>query len=191
MVVINLLPYEYKSDIRAARTNVILVRYIAILVCAAIVLGGLVGGVVYTLNGTKAIADEKVAENQARVAAFQSIKSEADSFRADIATAKSILDSSVSFSRLIYKIADAIPPNVVLDELPLDPSTFGTSITLNASAKSFNDATKLRDAFKQNSQIFSNVQLQNIRSESAASGAGGAYPVKVTVSVVINKGALQ
>lgn len=184
---INLLPDEHKQEIRAGRTNVVLVRYIAILICAALVLSGLSVGTYLTLNSTKANADVKVAQNQARVNQFQATKVQADSFRADLATAKGILDSNVSFSKLIYKIADTVPRNVVLSDLNLDPNTFGSSVTMTANAKSFNDAAKLKDSFIKNDQIFSNVRLQTIRSETS----GEAYPVKVSLSVVINKGALQ
>ena len=187
---INLLPYEHKAEIRAARTNVLLLRYIAILFCAALVLGGLVAGSYVVINGTRDSAEVKVAENQARVSEFQDTKTQSDSFRTDLSTAKKILDSSVSFSKLVYKIAEIVPPGVVLDDLTLDPATFGSSVNLTASAKSFDDATKLRDAFIKNNQIFSNVQLQTIRSPESAT-AGEAYPVKVSLSVVINKGAVQ
>ena len=186
---INLLPYEYKDEIRAARTNVILVRYIAILLLAAGVLGALVVGSYITLNGTKANAEEKEAQNTARLAQYQDIRNRSDAFRTDLATAKSILDSSISYSKLIYGIANAIPRGVVLDDLDLDPSTLGTSMTLNASAKTVADATKLRDALAANSQVFTGVQLQSLRS--SGSSTGDAYPVKVTMSVVINKGIAQ
>lgn len=187
---INLLPDEHKQEIRAARTNVLLVRYIAILVCAGLVLGGLILSAYIALDGTKQAASEKVAENQQRASEFLNTKTQADTFRSDLSTAKAILDGSVSFSKLIYKIADAVPHNVVLDGLTLDPTTFGSSVTLTASAKTFGDATKLRDSFLKNDQIFSNVRLQSVKG-SGASSSGDAYPVKVSLSVVINKGALQ
>lgn len=187
---INLLPYEHKNEIRAGRTNVLLVRYIAILICAAVVLSGLLVGSYVVLNNTKAIAEVKVAENKQRMSAFGATQVQSDSFRSDLTTAKTILDGNISFSKLIYKIAAIVPPGVVLDNLALDPATFGSSVALTASAKSFDDATKLRDAFSNNDQVFSDVTLQTIRNPENASSSD-PYPVKVTLSVVINKGALQ
>lgn len=184
---INLLPYEYKSEIRAARTNVVLVRYIAILLLAAVVLSGLVAGSYLAISDTKTNADEKEAANNARLAQYQDIRNRSDAFRTDLATSKSILDNSISYSTLIYKIAESIPSGVVLDSLNLDPSTLGSSTTLSASAKTVGDATKLRDALAANSEVFSGVQLQSLRSGESGSTSG--YPVKVAVTVVINKGA--
>lgn len=186
---INLLPYEHKADIRAGRTNVILVRYISILVVAAIILGGLVVGSYIVLNSTKANAQQKEAENTARLTEFQQIQTDANAFRTDLATAKTVLDSSVSFSKLIYAIADTIPSGVILEDLSLNPSSFASSVTLNASAKTFSDGTKLRDQLAARSQLFTSVQLQSIRSTEGASK--DSYPVKVVLSVVINKGAAQ
>lgn len=186
---INLLPETNKADIRAARVNVLLMRYIIIMIVAVIILAGLLIAAFVVLDTTKSSAEAKVAQNQERVRNYGTIKAEADSFRADLATAKSILDGDVNFTKLIYRIASIIPPNVVIDGLTLDPKSFGTPTTLNAEAKTFADVTKLKNAMIQNSDIFSDVQLQTVTTEE--SGSAGSYPVKITMSVTISKGALQ
>jgi hypothetical protein len=186
--VINLLPDELKAEIRAGRTNVLLFRYIVITLSAVVVLGGLVIGSYIVLNGAQEGARQKVSENETRVSAYSDIRARAESFRADLATAKSVLNDDISFTRLIYKIADNVPRNVVLNDLTLDPASFGTSMTMNASAKTFEDASKLKDSFIKSSDIFSRVQLQSLSSDSTTSAS---YPVKITLSVVINKGALK
>lgn len=188
---INVLPYEYKAEIRAGRTNVILIRYITILLLAAVVLGGLVAGSYVVISGTKANAEQKAAENDARLLGFQKIRTDADEFRSDLATSRAIIDSGVSFSKLVYDIADTIPEGVVLDNLTLDPATFGTPITINANAKQFSDGTRLRDELAANTKVFSGVQLLSIRSSDASAGSTSGYPVQVSLSVTINKGAAQ
>ena len=186
---INLLPNEHKDEIRAARTNVLLLRYITMLVSAVIVLSGLVIGSYVVLNSTRDSAQLKVDENQKDVSQYQSIKVRADSFRSDLATAKTILDESVSYTKLTYRIAETLPANVVIDTLALDPKTFGTKMTLNANARTFNDASKLKDAFSRDQELFSSVQLISI--ESGDSGSGDDYPVKVSISLIINKGGIK
>lgn len=188
---INLLPDEYKSEIRAGRANVILMRYILIMLAAVIVLSGLVAGSYVVLNTAQLNAEAKVEENQERVANYQDVRIQADAFRADLAIAKSVLDSDISFSKLIYKIASIVPSNVVLSDLTLDPKSFGSNVTMNANAKTFDDATKLKDAFMKSEDVFSNVQLQTIRSGDEGTSGTDEYPVQVNLSVVINKGALQ
>jgi hypothetical protein len=189
MVVINLLPDERKKEIRAGRANVLLLRYIVITLTAVVLLGGLLVGSYVVLDGAKQGAQLKVSENQARVSAYNDVRSQADSFRADLATAKSVLDNDISYTKLIYKIANKVPHNVVLNDLTLDPASFGTALTMNASAKTFDDAGKLRDSFINSGEIFTNVQLKSLSSGDDSSS--GSYPVNVTLSVVINKGALR
>ncbi len=186
---INLLPDERKAEIRAGRTNVLLLRYIFISLSAVVVLGGLLVGSYVVLDGAKQGAQLKVSENQSRVSAYNDVRSQADSFRADLATAKTVLDDDTSFTELIYKIADIIPRNVVLDDLNLDPATFGSDTTMTASAKTFTDAGRLKDAFTKNGEIFSKVQIQSLSSDD--SSAQTEYPVKITLKVVINKGILK
>ena len=187
---INLLPNEHKSEIRAGRANVILVRYIVIMISAVVVLGGLLVGSYVVLNSTQVNAESRVAENQQQVAQYQDVRVQADAFRSDLAVAKTVLDSEVSFSKLIYKIAAIVPSGVILSDLTLDPKNFGSSVTMSANAKTFDDATKLRDAFEGSQDVFSSVQLKTIRSDDGGTSQEG-YPVQVSLSVVINKGALQ
>jgi Tfp pilus assembly protein PilN len=187
---INLLPAARKADIRAARINVILMRYIVIMIVAIIILAGLIIAAFIVLDTTRDSAETKVAQNQERVTNYGTVKAEADAFRSDLATAKSILDGNANFTKLIYRIASIVPPNVILDSLALDPKTFGTQTSLNAEAKTYNDATKLKNAMLQNSDIFSNVQLQTVTTEESGS-SGNSYPVKITLSVTINKSALR
>lgn len=190
---INLLPETHKSDIRAARANVLLVRYIAILGAALVVLGGIVTAAYVVLENRKISAQDLLDANTTRTAKYQPVRAEADSLRTSIASAKSILDQKVSYTKLIYKIADSTPNGVILDTLELDPTTFGnTTMIINATAKTVEAAQKLRDDFSSttNSGLFSDVKLLTLES-GADDGTGGEYPVKVSVSVMINKGALQ
>ena len=100
-----------------------------------------------------------------------------------------ILDQKVSYSALLYELADSMPEGVVIDTLDLDSSTFGSAMTINAKARTFESASQLKDKLSSNTEVFSDVKLLSL--ESAASGDTSEYPVKVSVSVVINKAALQ
>lgn len=197
---INLLPYDNKAEIRAARVNVILFRYILILLAAIIVLGGLIIAAYLALNSTKQLAEEKVEENNQRLSVYQNIRTEADQFRAELSTAKSVFDSKTSYTSLIYKIANTIPENTYIQSLELDPDTLGSPMTLNVQAKTFSDGTRVREAFEQNTEVFSDVKLLSIRGGSSSSGdsstgnTGGSsdanYPIQVSLTVTIKKEAL-
>jgi hypothetical protein len=185
---INLLPPSHKKQIKAGRVNVLLVRYLAMLAAAVGVLSVLIGTSYIVLNATQQNAIAKVADNEKKVADFQAIRDKGELFRSDLATAKAILDNEVAYSKLIYRIADAVPPNVILDSLELDKATLGSKATMSASARTYADAIALKDTFGRDSQLFSDVSFQTI---SRAEGDGGAYPIKVNLGVTVNKEALR
>ena len=184
---INLLPEEHKQQIRAGRTNVLLVRYIGMLVSAIIVLTGLIAGSYVVLNTTRDNAQAKVNDNDQQVTTYQQVRNEAEQFRSDLATAKSIMDNEVTYSKLIYKIADVVPSGVILDSLDLDSAKLGSSATMSASAKTYNDAVALKDAFIKDENLFSDVSFETL---SYTDEGGGTYPIKVSLSVTIRKEAL-
>ncbi len=183
---INLLPDEHKKQIRAGRTNVLLVRYFAMLAVAIILLSGLVVGSYAVLNTSRSAAQAKVDDNEKQVDDYQQVRDDSEQFRSDLATAKAIMDNEVTYSKLIYKIADAVPANVVLESLELDSEKLGSSATMNASARSYTDAVALKNAFIEDEQLFSDVSFDTLDYTDG----GGEYPIKVNLSVVIRKEAL-
>mgnify|MGYP000897754336 FL=1 len=184
---INLLPYEHKKEIRAGRTNILLVRYITMMVMSLVVLGGLVGGSYVVLNNTKTSAEQKVQDNEKNVAAFKDVKNRTESFRSDLATAKAIFDKEVTYSKLIYKIADVIPQNVVLDNLTLDPQKLGSSATMAAKAKTYEDAVKLKEVLIKNDELFTDVSFETVTCSSSTD----EYPVTISMKVTIKREAIK
>jgi Tfp pilus assembly protein PilN len=182
---INLLPSEDKRQLRAARTNSLLIRYNILILAILAFLGLSIGVTYFYLNTTKANAQGVIDGNRARVSSYASVQTQADQFRTNLATAKQILSHEVTYSNVILEIAALLPSGVVLQNLSLDANTFGTPITLTANTKSYDSAIELKNSF-QASSLFSDVHFTTITSNTA-SGAG-QYPVTVSLSVVIKKG---
>jgi hypothetical protein len=180
---INLLSDNTKQQIRAARTNVILVNYMIFLGFALVFLVLACSATYLFLLNTKAINEEKVEVNQSKTTPYSLVETQADTLRNSLSTAKSILDQQVSYSSIIMGIAAALPTEVVLDSLSLSSSTFGTPITLKMHATS-NDMTELEKSFNANSTLFSDYKLQSIGQHDSS-----GYPV--IISITINKGAAQ
>ncbi len=187
---INLLPDDYKSEVRAARTNVLLIRYISILTVAIMVLSGIII-TAYAVLGTRQVATQSLLDaSNAREAKYSSVRAEADELRSSLSNAKLILDQKVSYSKLIYEIAGSMPNDIVLNTLELDAESVGSSMTIDANAKTVDAASKLRDRLASNNAVFSDVKLLSLESGSST-GTDNEYPVKVSVSVVINKAIMQ
>lgn len=187
---INLLPEDSKRQLRAARTNVVLLRYNIVVAVSIGLLTLLCAATYLILQENQRLANEANANNLTKTTAYAKTKTAAEEYRANLATAKQILDNEVTYTDTVFGIAKLMPRGVILDNLTLGVKDFGSQITLTAQAKDYQSATNLKTNF-QNSKLFSNVFFQTL-NDSTVSASGGtssnsAYPISVTISVKINK----
>lgn len=181
---INLLPPSYQKELVASRTNTLLRRYVVLLFGLVIIMMIELGIVYFFLNEARAQNQARINENNQKTVAYSSIKKEADEFRDNLATAKTILGKQTSYTQLIKLLSDLLPPNVVIDQLSLDPATFGVPTTLSVRAKGYNDAITFRNKLNE-SAIFSSVNFQSITlQEEDTTG----YPYTSTFNVTFKKG---
>lgn len=183
---INLLPPEEKRQLRAARSNTLLIRY-NILLLGVVAFMGIAIAVTYVfLATTQQGAQQTIAENNAKVAQYASVKAQAEQFKQHLTTAKQILDNEVTYSKVVLEISQLIPHGVVLENLSLDSQTFGTETTLIAQAKSYSSALALKDSFGK-SPLFSDVHFQSITAGNTQTD----YPITVNLNVTIKKDAAK
>jgi Tfp pilus assembly protein PilN len=181
---INLLPIDKKAEIRAARTNLILIRYITILVCAvAFVLGAMY--VTYTVLGfTKDSSEKIIASNDVKAGVYSSTQSQVNNLSASLSETKVLLDKEVRYSKVFVNIAQLMPSNTVFGKLELTDSSFnGTPTNVKVYAKTSAHAVTLRQNFEK-SPMFSGVSFKTI--VESGSGIDG-YPVSVDMTFIINR----
>lgn len=184
---INLLPPDEKRQLRAGRSNTLLIRYNFFMVGALAFMLLSVGFTYVYLNNAKANAQTVIDENREKVANFAVVEKEATEFRSNLATAKQILDREVIYTKVILEIAHLMPSGTILESLNLDPSTFGTETSIAAQTKNYDSAIALKDAF-QKSDLFTDVHFENITVNDAN---GGNYPITVNLNVTIKKDAAK
>lgn len=180
---INLLPTNSKDEIRAARTNLILVRYIVILLAAiAFILGSLYA--TYTVLGiTRQNSERTIEANNVEADVYSSTKSQVDSLSASLAQTKLLFDGEVLYSNVFVNIAQLMPAGTVFGKLTLTDASFkGTPTVAKVYAKTSADAVTLRQNF-QKSPMFSRVTFQQI--VESGSGIDG-YPVSVDMTFNLN-----
>lgn len=182
---INLLPYDEKRQIRASRFNSILLRYFIILWMGGVFTAAIFGTSYFTLMNTKDGAERLLTQNQNKSSAYESVQQQVSTINTNLSAAKNVLSQQVLYSKVLVGIGQATPPGVIIDKLTLSPTTFGTSVTLQAYARDSESALALKTAY-QSSSIFSNVSLQNL-SGANTGGAVAGYPVTVVLNVTINK----
>ncbi len=191
---INLLNPSEQRQIRAARINVRLRRFVLLTFAAAAVFSGiyLYGIQRAGAENTQAIVARTEAEK--KLVAYADTKKTADEYQANLAVAKKILSSEIVFSTFITDLAATMPPNTILQGLTLSSKSLSTDKSkpvfteLNARTKSYEDALTLKTKLEQKTTLFSDVRITNItRSDTGLKGAIANYPYVVGFSVVIVK----
>jgi len=181
---INLMPDSAKVEIRAARVNVVLLRYIIIILVAFTFLVLLLGGSYVVLTQTKASAQQIIDANDTKAAVFSSTKTQVESLSAGLAETKTLLDQEVLYSNVLINIGQQLPEGTVVEKITLDEGSFtGTPVAMKVYAKTTEATVALREKF-QSSPLFSNV---NFESVSDTSGGITGYPVSVSLTLTLNK----
>ncbi|MBC7459309.1 PilN domain-containing protein [Candidatus Saccharibacteria bacterium] len=185
---INLMPDEAKKEIRAARVNVVLIRYSIVIVLAFLFLVLLQLGSYIALTQAKDSAQQLIDANGTKAAVYSSTKAQVDALSSSLSETKSILDQEVMYSNVLQNIGQQMPTGTVIDKIALDATSFtGTPATITAYAKTNDAAVALREKF-QTSPFFSAVNFQSV---SDSTGGITGYPISVSLTLVINRAATQ
>jgi len=185
---INLMPDNAKKEIRSARTNVILTRYIIIIVLAFAFLTMLLAGSYVVLTQAKQSAQRLIDANGTKAEVYSSTKAQVDTLSSGLSETKSILNQEVLYSKVLINIGQQMPTGTVIEKISLDAASFtGTPLSLKAYAKTTEAAVALREKF-QSSPIFTNVSFESV---SDTSGGIAGYPVSVSMTLTITKAATQ
>ena len=193
---INILSPAEKRDIRAARINVVLLRY-----CIAVVLLALLCGLIYGL-GFWIIAQERTAtlekieaqSNQSR--AYAAVEKEAEIFRNNLAIAKSILSKETTYSSFLTTLAAGLPDGTVLTQLSVgDVNMSGpkSTIVIEARTSNYNKTLELKNSLERTS-LFENVSIiSTSRPEDITKlpGLEARYPYTASYSVKLSPTAVK
>ena len=179
---INLLSDERKDEIKAARANVLLLRYMSIIALAFLFISGALYVSYTVLTTTMKNAETLIASNDVKADVYSETKQEVDALSAKLSDAKGILDQEIRYSEVLVKVGQLMPRGTVLGDLTLNSAAFnGEPVEIKAYAKSTAEASVLQSNF-QSSPLFSNVNLKGTETSQGLDG----YPVVVSMSVTLN-----
>lgn len=189
---INLLPEDTKKELRAARANVLLLRYNFFSAATLALLLVACGVFFILLHNENNQAKATNEENASKSTQYNSVREQSVEYRKNLATAKKILDNEVNYTDTVFRIADTLPAGAVLDSISLTPADIGGQVTLTVHTKDYATASALKTSFS-DSEYFSNAFFQSITDTSASStgngqdssAARGGYPITVNFSVKI------
>ena len=180
---INLLSYEAKRQFRAARMNVVVLRYIFILSISTVFLA-FACGVTYLFlaNMTSSVKPTSsiVSSNPLQ---------QAEILRTNLTTTKSILDQQVNYSAAVIGIDTMLPVGTVLDSVISNDGSASLKILAKSDGIEQTKST-LQGNFNKSPLLFSNYKFVST-STTSNSDIVSQYPVTINVSVTINRGATQ
>lgn len=171
---INLLPPESHKQLQAARHNKVLFGYV--------IGAGIVFGLILCIYITAFILMKSVenssqassAENQRKISAYKNVEAEAKAYTSNLALAKSIFASEISYPTALSKIAGALPAGTVLQSLELSPTTVNTPVTLSVMANSKDSALAVKSSLEK-AKVAKNITIANL-TEATASTPGNSQP---------------
>ena len=187
---INLLPESHINQLRAAQHNTLILKYIFLSLVTLVLF---VGIHVFTYTILKISEDSSnsiTEENKSKISEYTNVKQTAQKYKANLSTAKALLNQNVSYTTGAYYI----PKNVILQNIDLSPESIGVPVTLTARAKSYDDGIKLKDSLIK-SDITKDASLLNLIDERANTNNGGDtgfsgiqkdYPFSVSINVIFN-----
>ncbi len=180
---INLLADNRKNELKAARTNVIIARYIGLIVLAFAFIGGSLYVSYNVLAATMKNANNLVATNDVKADVYKGTKQQVDELSTKLTEAKGVLNQEVRYSELLVKLGQLMPPGTVLGNTTLTNANFsGAPTELKAYAKSTAEASTLQSRF-QTSPLFSQVNLKGTETSGGIDG----FPVTITMTVIFNR----
>lgn len=194
---INLLSPAQKEEIKAARLNVQLRRYVLLSGFVAMSIIGVYGVGFYLVSGEKDKAQQQLNQDEAAVIRYQSVQKEAKAYKTNLAIANKVLASGASYSTFLTSAAQALPSGSILTDLllsdlggsPVATAAGAGKVVLHARTSSYGGALQLKDSLEA-SDVFENVSIADIRRGEVAAESTAIekkYPFTLNVSVVITK----
>jgi Tfp pilus assembly protein PilN len=188
MEMINLMPFEDRRQLAAARTNTLLLRYVILMGMFIAFLAIEMVAVYFIVSAGKANNELVIQENEAKTVEFTDVKQQATLFRSNLATAKYILGKQVPYTTLMLTLANNLPEGAVLEKLSIDPATFDTPTTLSVKTTSYDRAVQVKTAL-QNAKVndvplFSSVSFQSV---SNSEGDKTSHPYTAIYNVTYSK----
>lgn len=192
---INLISPEQKRDIRAARSNVTLLRYGTMLAVTGALVVLLYGVGFWLVLSEKQAALAKQEELNKTIQSYAEVKNQAETFRKNLAIAKKILANETSYSTFLTTLGNYVPSGAIITTLSVGTTTpaANNALTVEARAMSYNKTLELKEALEK-SPLFEDVSLISATRPDDLSGLTGLtarYPYQASYSLKLSPGATR
>lgn len=181
---INLCPQEYKNNIKYARYNTTILKWLGgIIAIITILISTVLAGQLYLLSETNKYASLNSAiEQQLKDKDLDGTLKTIEAISGNLKLIVQVLSKQVVFSELIKQVGAVMPENTVLSDIEISKVDGG--IDLTADAKDHATATQIQiNLADPNNKLFEKVDLVSINCD----GTNPQYPCKATLRALFAK----
>lgn len=175
---INLLPPPIKEQVRYAKLNARIVRYIWVLGFSALLVGVSFFGAHWHLSQRMVKADEQMKQKQADIAKFKPFEEKVKQVNDRLSAIKAIQATQPRFSALLVDLSAVTPKGVTISSVTLT-GVDAQPVRISAAANSMNSAT----AFRENLAASPRIAAADIETISKEPGG-----VRVSIVVAFKPG---
>lgn len=172
---INLMPPSLKDQIRYAKLNRLVVRYVKVTVLVVAILGGIFGWALWQLNQNELAASQDIAQKQAQIDQLtKDFVPQAKQASDRLAAIRFVQDTQTHFSAVIDDIAKVVPQGVSIDSMTLTGDD-KTPVRIGISAQKYADALAFRNA------LITSPRVAAVDLETISTNANGGFQAAVVV----------
>jgi len=184
---INLLSPELKSAYAYGRRNVVLRRWVVVLLLALVGLGAL--GTYGTLRLHQSTVDAQsavtAADNRLQQEHLNLTKNQVQDISNSLKLAVQVLSREVLFSKLITQIGAAMPAGTILTGLNINQVSGG--LDLEAEATSYTTATQVQvNLTDPANKIFAKADINRIDCGGSSTSSNPGFPCNVSLRALFN-----
>ena len=179
---INLLPENMKQDIKAARFNLLLIRFALIQIIAVAFLVGIFGVFYFVLMQIRTNSSSMSANTTNTQAT--NIGQQYEATKNKINSASTLLSTGYPFADTLTSLASLTPNGVIVDSLTMKSDIYGKPLNLKGRAVDNSTVSTFSTNLEAAKDMFSSVKL---KSTTTTGGEKAAYPVDFVITVTINK----
>ena len=185
---INLLPPKRLINIRIARSNTVIRRYIELVLLSIAVIAVAVAASYYFLNNQQRDVQKTVDLNHQKVAQLEPVQGEAEELSATVNTISGLLSRNVKFSDMLTQIGSLMPSGTVLTGIQFSIEDLKSPLVVSAQVESEERAAVLRNNLA-DSPLFKEAIIKSIveLDETDASGATSTAPSSPTPATTPSK----
>ncbi|MBP9738559.1 PilN domain-containing protein [Candidatus Saccharibacteria bacterium] len=158
---INLLPPQQLANIRIARSNTLLRRYIELLLLALLIIITALTVAYYFMNVQQSNVQQVVDTDQAKISELEPVQKQAEQLSATVNTIAGLLSRDVVFSDMLVQIGGLMPQGAVLTGLQFSIEDFKSPLIISAQVDTEEKAAVLLKNL-QGSDLFQSAEIKTI-----------------------------